>query len=145
MSNRIRQKETSLRLAVDGQDQTGSFLKVVKFDVNPDQVITKTQFCGENRPDSDVDVNGYTITFEVQELDSKAEDLLNLIDANHKANLAQPLFVLTEYKKYRGTGAGDRTNVYGGASLICKRITNSEGGGYIGSQWEAFVPTRESL
>lgn len=144
MSNRIRQKETSLRIAVDGQDQKG-MLKVVNFNVSPEQSITKTQFCGEQYPDADVDCNGFTITFEVHEYDSNAEDVLDMMEARHQDFLAQPLIVLTEYKKYRGTAAGSRTNVYDVKAAICKRITNSDGGNYVSSQWECFATTRDQL
>jgi len=105
--------------------------------------MTKTQFCGELFKDADVDCDGFTGSFEVQELDATAEDLLNTMFANHEAYLAQPLAVITEYKKYRGVGAGGRTNVYGGATLICKTITS--GSDYVSSKWEFFVPKRQSF
>lgn len=145
MSQRIRQKETSLRVAIDGQNLEGSFLKVVEYEINPEQKITKTQFCGEMFEDGDTDITGIGGRFKIHELKGDAEQLLDTLIANHKAHLAPPLVTLTEYKKYRGTGAGDRTNVYPSCMLICKSMTKSSGGDYIGSEWEFWVQDREAL
>lgn len=145
MSARIRGKETALRIAVDGQDLTGSFLKVLDWEVNPDMAIVKTSFTGEPRPDGDVNANGYDGTFSIHELDRKSEELLQLLDDREAAQMAPPTIVLTHYKKYRAAGQGEISHIYHNVVLTCTQSTRSEGSSYVGSKWSWYAPTREAV
>lgn len=144
MSARIRHKETTIRLAMEGQDQEGSFLKVKNYEVDPDMPITKTKFVGEKRDDADQDVNGYDIKFEIEELDSKGEDVLDAMDAAQAANLAPPRFVISTLKIYREAGKGTVGHVYHPVTLTCTQSTDANGG-YVGSKWSGFAPLRETI
>lgn len=145
MSARIRGKEASIGLAVNGQTQNGSFLKVRNWEVNPDAPLTKTPFCGESRLDGDTDFNGYDFSFEIEELDAKAEDLLGLMDANQAAGIAPPQYVVTTFKKYRQAGEGSIEHVYQEVVLTCTQSTRSEGSSYVGSKWSGFAPRRDTI
>lgn len=145
MSSRIRGKEASIRLAVDGQDQTGSFLKVSDWEVNPDIAIVKTDFTGEDRPDGDVNARGFDGTFSIQELDNKAEALLQLIDDNEAAHIAPPKVVLSHFKLYRQAGAGSIGHVYHDVILTCTQSTRAEGSSYVGSKWSWYAPRRDAI
>jgi hypothetical protein len=144
MSARIRHKEATIRLAMEGQDQEGSFLKVKNFSVDPDAPITKTKFCGEKRDDADQDFNGYDIKFEIEELDSKGEDVLDAMDAAQAANLPPPRSVISTLKIYREIGKGTVGHVYHPVTLTCTQSTDAAGG-YVGSKWSGFAPNRETI
>jgi hypothetical protein len=145
MSARIRGKETALRLAMEGQDQEGSFLKVRNFTVSPRNELVTSKFVGEARDDGDSDFSGYDVSFEIEELDSKAEDVLDAIDAAQRANQAPPRFVITEQKLYRQVGQGAVVYVYHPVTLVCEQITDSNGSSYVGSKWKGFSPDRDKI
>jgi len=144
MSARIRHKEATIRIAMEGQDQEGSFLKVKNWSVDPDAPITKTKFCGEKRDDADQDFNGYDIKFEIEELDSKGEAVLQAMDAAQIANLPPPRFVISTLKIYREAGKGTIGHVYHPVTLTCTQSTDANGG-YVGSKWSGFAPLRETI
>jgi hypothetical protein len=145
MSARIRGKECRIGLVVNGEEKEGSFLKVKNWSVNPDAPVTKTQFTGEARLDADQDVNGYDISFEVEELDAKTEDLLDLMDANQLAGLPPPQCYISTLKTYRQPGTQDREYIYNPVTLTCKQSTDANGSSYVGSKWEGFAPYRKRL
>jgi hypothetical protein len=145
MSARIRGKECRFGLVVDGQEQEGSYLKVKNFSVTPDAPITTTQFTGEPRLDADQDVNGYNISFEIEELDAKAEETLDVIDANQLAGLPPPSCFVTTLKNYRQPGVQPLEHLYSPVTLTCESSVDANGGNYVGSKWKGFSPYRKRL
>ena len=144
MSSRIRGKEATLRVAVEGQDQEG-LMKVRNWSVTPDSEIVTTQFCGQPRKEADQDFHGYKLSFEVEELDRTAENIIQQCDEAQKNQLPPPRAIISTLKIYREPGKGTISHVYHPVTLNCTQSTDANGSSYISSKWEGFAPERETI
>jgi hypothetical protein len=85
MSQRIRGKECTIQVVVDGDLKGGTFAKVTEFTLTPRTEIVETPFLGEIEDDLDIIHKGYDFSFQTQSQDSKAIKLLLAIVNRERA------------------------------------------------------------
>ena len=111
MSQRIRGQEVTLRVAVDGQTQRGSFFKVTEFTVTARTDLPEEDFLGEL--ESDIQHHGFDMEFTVQHQDQAVLDYLSTIIQREQDALQHPKITITVTYTYRGeAGATDQVEVY---------------------------------
>lgn len=112
MSARIRGQEVTIRVAVDGQVQLGSMVKVTEFTVSPRSDIMEESFLGELEDDLDFQHHGFDFSFTVQNEDALAlEFLSNIVDREQNAAL-HPDVTITVIYNFREPGVQNRVEVY---------------------------------
>lgn len=90
MSQRTRGSETTVQVLIDGDLKSGSWGKVLDWNINPKQDIQETGFQGELEDDYDFSHHGYGFDMALQELDSKLRDVLLDFVAREQARAAYP-------------------------------------------------------
>lgn len=101
MSLRIRGQEVTLRVAVDGQIQEGSFFKATDFTLTERGDLMEEDFLGELESDLDYQHHGYDLSFTVQHQDRKVIDFLQTIVAREANAQAHPTITITVIYAYR--------------------------------------------
>lgn len=89
MSLRIRGQEATLRIAVDGVPQVGSFFKVTDFTTTPRTDLQEADYMGESESDIDIMHHGFDFSFSVDMQDGGTIDMLDDL-ANRNDNAATP-------------------------------------------------------
>jgi hypothetical protein len=113
MSQRIRGQEISIRVAVDGRVQRGSFFKVTEFAVTPRTDLMEEGFLGELEDDLDIQHHGFDLSFTIQNQDQAALNYLSQIVALEQGHEQHPDIDITVFYAYRGEqGAEDQIEVY---------------------------------
>ena len=125
MSSRIRGQETTLKVIVEGQDQKGTFINVLNWDVVPRVDNVETDFCGQDESDLDQMYHGVDFTFTVQEQDSAVKKYLVDLIAR-QANRERPQKVIIEvHSEYREPGITNDNLVIGSAIMKPDKIGSS--------------------
>lgn len=101
MSQRIRGKEATIQVVVDGDLKGGTFAKVTDFNLTPRQDVTETPFLGEVEDDLDINHRGYDFSFNTQSQDSKAIKLLLDIVARERTRSPHPAINIVVTFEYR--------------------------------------------
>lgn len=104
-SQRIRGQEATIQIVVDGDVKSGSFAKIVDFNLDPRQDLTETDFVGEVEADLDIMHHGYDFSFTIQEQDHKTHDLLIDIVTREQNRVKHPAINVVVTFAYRGTSA----------------------------------------
>jgi len=104
MSLRIRGQEVTMRVAVDGQIQEGSFFKASEFTLTERGDLLEEDFLGEVESDLDYQHHGYDLAFTVQIQDRKVIDFLQTITAREAAHTAHPNITITVIYAFRERG-----------------------------------------
>ena len=112
MSARIRGQEVTIRIAVDGQIQDGSFFKVEDFEIAPRADIKETDFLGEDETDLDFQHHGFDFRFSVHHQDQKVLDFLSTIISRHEDHLRHPEITMTVIYDYREPSAEPQFEEY---------------------------------
>ena len=112
MSARIRGQEVDIRVAVDGQLQEGTLLKVQDFTATPRTDLTEEDFIGEPQTDLDIQHHGFDLAFTVQVQDHRAIDFLTDIVSREEQRLAHPDITITVLYGFRESDAEDRVEIY---------------------------------
>lgn len=112
MSLRARGQEVTIRIAVDGQVQEGSFFKVTDFTVTPRTDLKEESFLGELEDDLDIQHHGFDMGFSIQVQDGKALEFLSTIIDREQAQSAHPDITFTVIYSFRERGAGNKVEVY---------------------------------
>lgn len=111
MSQRIRGQEVTIQVIVDGDVKKGTFTKATNFNLTPRTDIVETPFLGEVEDDLDIQHHGYDFDFELQQLDSKAYDLLQEIVGREQDRLAHPNINIVVTMAYRSLSEPSKTFV----------------------------------
>lgn len=111
MSARIRGSEATVRFAVDGQLQEGSFFKVKDFTLTPRTDIKEEDYIGELETDLDVQHHGFDFSFSIDNQDEKPLELMALIVDREQNQLAHPNITGTVIYAYREAGANNKAQV----------------------------------
>ncbi len=90
MSQRTRGSEVTVQILIDGDLKTGSWAKVLDWNISPKQEIQETGFQGELEDDYDFSHHGYGFDMSLQELDMKLRDVLLDLVAREQARTAYP-------------------------------------------------------
>lgn len=145
MSARIRGQEITVRIAVDGQVQEGSFFKVTEFSTTPRADITEESFLGELEDDLDFQHHGFDFSFSIQNEDARPlEFLSSLIDREQDA-LPHPDITITVIYNYRDSNVQDRVEVYHDVFL---KVNEQSFGGrkeYVTTSFEGKAKRRSLL
>lgn len=90
MSQRTRGSETTVQVLIDGDLKSGSWGKVLDWNITPKQEVSETGFQGELEDDYDFSHHGYGFDMSLQELDKKLRDVLLDLVAREQARAAYP-------------------------------------------------------
>lgn len=101
MSQRIRGKEATVQVVVDGDLKGGTFAKVTEFTLTPRTELVETGFLGEVEDDLDINHKGYDFSFATHAQDSKALKLMLDIVARERARTAHPAINVVVTFEYR--------------------------------------------
>jgi len=112
MAKRIRGQEVTIRIAVDGETLTGSFLKCTEFSSTVRSDIVETDFLGELETDLDFQHHGFDFSFSVQEEDSQALDYLNKIIELEQQARQHPDITVTVIHQYRDPSERTKVEVF---------------------------------
>lgn len=112
MSSGIRGQEVYVKLSVDGEPQSGSFLKVEDFEVTQRTDLVERDFAGERASDLDSITHGYDVSFTIEEQDHRVIDLVRDIANRDNEGLPPAIVNLTVLYQFREPGAQPRTEVY---------------------------------
>lgn len=122
MSQRMRGQEATIRIAVDGQLQQGSMVKVKDFTVTPKQDIKEEDYLGETESDLDLQHHGFGGSFSVDMFDDTTIKLLSTIVDRERQHLKQPEITLTVIYAFReGAAVGGGKVVVYHTNLILKQ------------------------
>lgn len=145
MSARIRGQEITVRVAVDGQVQEGSFFKVTEFSTTMRADITEEPFLGELEDDLDFQHHGFDFSFSVQNEDAKTLEFLSEIIDREQEALAHPDITITVIYNYRNSDVQDRVEVYHDVFL---KVNEQSFGGrkeYVTTSFEGKAKRRSLL
>lgn len=146
MSQRIRGQEVTMRVAVDGRVQRGSFFKVTEFTVTPRTELNEDEFIGELESDIDIHHSGYDFSFSVQHQDQAILDFLTTIVGLEQSASQHPDIDITVIYAYRGEeGAANQIEVYHDVFL---KVNETAFGGrkeYVTSSFEGKCKRRSQL
>jgi hypothetical protein len=145
MSNRIRGQETHLRVSVDGKLQTGSFFKVKSWKATPRTDIVEDDYTGEPQTDLDIQHHGWTVNFELDELDPKVIDYLTDLTTREEQSLPPAKVTVTVTTTYREPGNRPRIEVF--PEMILKVDSRGAGGrkDRVASSFEGRCKTRQVI
>ncbi len=135
MSQRSRGQEAKITVLLNDEfmqafglsgQLEGSFTKVKDFKASPRMEQTEEGYIGEDADDLDQQLNGWDFSFTVDELDSAALDLFQLIAHKEKNKLRRPEIVIQVTYMYRDPSVRPRTEVY--MNCVLKLAERSIGG-----------------
>lgn len=112
MSLRIRGQEVTIRVAVDGEVQDGSFIKITDFTVTPRTDLNEESFLGELEDDLDIQHHGFDFGWTVQKEDEKALEFLSTVIDREQNQQVHPDITITVIYAFRKPGASNRAEVY---------------------------------
>ncbi len=145
MSLRIRGQEITIRVAVDGQVQLGSMVKVTEFTVTPRSDLMEESFLGELEDDLDHQHHGFDFSFTIQNEDAIALEFLSTIVEREQNAEKHPDVTITVIYNYRESGVRNRVEVYHDVFL---KITETGFGGrkeYVTTGFEGKCKKRSLL
>jgi hypothetical protein len=136
MSKQIRHKESVVQITKSGVRLGGTMLKITDFRLQPEVEILRTRFVGEKRDSPDLDVMGYSGSFNTQKRDRVWFDLWNEIQAAEEAGTELPEISMAVTDSYRD---GTRLTVVLHGELVLKLDTSEiPNGGYQTAAWSFF-------
>lgn len=112
MSQRLRGREVTIRLTVDGVEQVGSFFKVTEFTITPRTDLVEEEFLGELESDLDIMHHGYDFSFTVQQQDEATLNFLTTIVAREQVRDQHPDITMVVIYAYRDPFATSQVEVY---------------------------------
>lgn len=112
MTQRIRGQEITVRLAVDGQIQTGSFFKVSEFTATMRTDINEEPYLGELEDDLDIQHHGFDLALSIHVEDERHLDFIQEIVSREQNRQAHPDITMTVIYAFRESGATDKVVVY---------------------------------
>lgn len=146
MSQRIRGQEVTMRVAVDGRVQRGSFFKVTEFTATPRTDLNEDSFLGELEDDIDIMHHGFDLSFTIQHQDQGALNFLTSIVALEQAAQQHPDIDITVIYAYRGEqGAQDQIEVYHDVFLKMNETAFGGRKEYVTSSFEGKCKRRSQL
>jgi len=145
MSLRIRGAEATLRITVDGESQTGSWLKVKDFKSSARQDIVETDYLGELETDLDLQHHGFDLSFSVDIQDRKVMDFLTKVVDREAIQRAHPSITINVIYAFRGNNGEPVSETF--YNVILKVNETSAGGrkDYVNTSFEGKAKKRQVL
>ena len=94
-------KEVTIRVAIGGQLQEGTFLRIKSFDHTPRTELIEEDYLGEDRSELDLRHDGHDLKFECDEDDDSAINFLTALVALEGAHQRPQQITITAYTVYR--------------------------------------------
>lgn len=126
MSQKMRGQEITMRIAVDGEVQGGSMIKLTDFTTTMRTDINEDDYLGEKETDLDIQHHGFDFAFTVDYEDDAGLELCDDILTRESNNEQHPKITLTVIYTFREPGKRGRVAVYRGVFL--KQDEESAGG-----------------
>lgn len=118
MSKQIRFKEALISISVDGVPQDGAMRKIIEFKLSPEVKKSKVRYAGEKRHTPDLDVMGYTGTFQTHSPDHRWwSQLWDKIQIADEVGAAPPEITATVTYAYRN-GQDSSISLHGEMVLV---------------------------
>lgn len=112
MTLRQRGQEITVRIAVDGVVQPGSFFKVTEWTTTPRTDIMEESFLGELEDDLDIQHHGFDFSFTVQIQDQAVLEFLSTIIDREQRAVRHPDISITVIHVFRERDARNQTEVF---------------------------------
>lgn len=97
----IRGQEVTIRITVDGQPLSGSWLKVKDFTVTPRTDLVEENYLGELQADLDVMHHGFDFSFSVDMRDRQVMDYISDLVQREEEQLGCPTVTLNVLYAFR--------------------------------------------
>lgn len=145
MSNlSIRGQEATLRIAVDGVVQDGSFFAVNDLTITERGELKEVPYLGEVVDKVDYQHNGWDLSFSVNVQDANALEFLKDIVNRELSAEAHPNITITVLYKYRN-GDASRVEVFYNAYLRPSETSFGSRTDYVKTSFEAKAERRTLL
>lgn len=145
MSLKIRGQEATIRFNVDGQPQSGTWLKVKDFTATVRSDLVEEDYLGEVETDIDFQHHGFDFTFTVDNQDNKAISFLTDIIERERNHLKPPDITITVIYRYREPGARATVEVYSDVMLRVNETGFSGRKDNISTSFEGKAKRRSQL
>lgn len=145
MATRIRGKEATIQVIVDGELLDGSFAKIENFTLTPRTDLVETDFVGESVADLDYMHHGFDFSFGTHHKDSKLFDVLQSFTSADEAGLEHPQVNIVVSVNYRALSEADQTFVLGECVMKMGDYSIGSRTDYITSSWEGKCKTYQPI
>lgn len=145
MSLRQRGQEITVRIAVDGVVQPGSFFKVTEWTTTPRTDIVEEPFLGELEDDLDIQHHGFDFAFTVQVQDPTVLNFLSTIVDREQSAQQHPDISITVIHVYREPGAANQVEVFHDVFLKLNEMGFSGRKEYVTGSFEGKAKRRSQL
>lgn len=112
MSARIRGKEVTAKITIEGKLAEGTWTKLSNFTETPDQEIKKKPYLGEKQHDLDFQHRGWNLSFELDAEDANIMDFVQDCVERDEAGIAHPRITITVIYAFRKSGTPYKAKVY---------------------------------
>lgn len=113
MSNTaIRGSDTTIRVAVSGVPQSGTFLRVKSFTATPRTDLVEDDYLGEAQTELDIQHHGFDLSMTMDEDDASGIDFLTQLTAREEAHQRPQQVTITVMTLYRDGTTRPRVEVY---------------------------------
>lgn len=99
--NRIRGKEASMVIYLDGARLLGDFVTVKSFTITPDRDLRSEQFIGEKRARNDQVIRGYDANFTIQLFNHAFGEIMDRLNRLERLGLPNPDIQVVLLMAYR--------------------------------------------
>jgi hypothetical protein len=145
MSNlSIRGQEVTLRVAVDGEVQEGTFFNVNDLTVTERGELKEVPYLGEDVDKIDYQHNGWDLSFSVQPEDANALEFLSDIVDRELNHDAHPNITITVIYNFRNT-ASTRVEVFYNCYLRPTETSFGSRSDFVTTSFEAKAERRKLL
>jgi hypothetical protein len=145
MSSRIRGQEATIRVAVDGQIQAGSFFNVKDFSQTPRSDITEMDYLGQDETDLDFQHHGFDLSFSVDNEDSLTLEFLETIVTRERAHQRHPDITVMVIYAFRERGVRNKVDVFHDVFLKVGEVGAGGRKEYISTKFEGKAKRKSLL
>lgn len=146
MSNTaIRGSDTTIRVAVSGQPQRGTFLRPKSFTITPRTDLQEDDYVGEPLTELDIQHHGYDIAMSLDEDDASGITFMQNLEAREEAHQRPQEVTITVMTTYRDGRTRPRVEVF--PEVMFKMGSRGHGGRKerVVSEWEGKCKTRQVI
>lgn len=133
---RMRGKEGTCRLSLDGQPMVGSFLKLKDWSVTPREEVTEDDFTGEPETDIDFRHDGIDFKLTTHIVDQSGVNFLRDIALRDRTRLAYPRLTVVIIMAYREPNVSAQSIVLPRSIMKMNELSNGSGKDYMTTSFE---------
>lgn len=146
MSNTsIRGSDTTIRVAISGVPQRGTFLRLKNFTATPRTDLVEDEYLGEAQTELDIQHHGWDLSFSCDEDDASAIDFLTELTVREEEHQRPQEVTITAYNVYRDGETRPRVEVF--PEVLLKVSSRTRGGRKerVVNEFEGKCKTREVI